>query len=154
MASVPRIILLHPIKPQFKIGFCTPVIHWYQNLAMQGKIELTVVGPTAELGKGISHPPLDAVDPSKFDGVVAVAIVNEPFLADVATRGLPTIVLDHQPLPATAIDSVAFNNTASAENLGRRVTNLGHRAVRDTIPAGVGSLQRSRLRSRFFLRAA
>jgi DNA-binding LacI/PurR family transcriptional regulator len=127
--SKPRILLLHPARPsQARNTFCTPVINWFQNLAMQGKIDLQVEGlPSDSEGMGTSCPPLKAADPARIDGIVTIALISEQYLADLAALRIPMVVLDHQPLPSASVDSVAFNNMPAAENLGRRITNLGHR---------------------------
>lgn len=131
MASVPgrkpRILILHNMRDyESGHGFATPIIDWYEELGRRKVIEPQVVG-LRKNSKDV-NPPLEAVRRGHVDGIVAVALVSEQYLGELAAFKIPMVVLDYEPLMKIA-DSVAFDNVAAARQLGCVIAGLGHRDI-------------------------
>jgi len=121
-ASKPRILLLHyGATGQVGQSFMAAVARVFEDIAHQGQIQLCEVGIDQD-----EAALLDAA--RKVHGIVTISIGSDSFLADLALLQKPMVVLDHEPL-GRKVDSVSFDNFGAAEELGKKIVELGHRDV-------------------------
>jgi len=119
-----RILVLHPLNAaEVHQAWATPMVAHFANLHRQGTIDAQLVGPHAGQFRA-----LNTVKTDDFDGIVTIGLTSEQYLAELAERRLPMVVLDHKPQSA-AVDSVCFNNQLAGENLAKRIASLGLREI-------------------------
>ncbi len=121
----PRILILHGMKPGRR-SFSSPIVEWYEDLGHRGLIEPIVLGASA--ASMDNHPPMDAVNQTKPDGIVTAALYSDEDLSGLLALKVPLVVLDHEPLMKIA-DSVGFDNVGSARQLGQLIIERGHKDI-------------------------
>jgi DNA-binding LacI/PurR family transcriptional regulator len=142
-ACVPRLGVLYggPAN-QAATDWCRHLHAYYAGLAAVNHCVLTTLGCTM-LPAGTRVPwdlepteresltpgPLpEQIRGHGFDGLVAIGIFSNLYLAEIARLGLPMIVLDFETVGANC-DSVVFDSVTAGRFLGQLLAATGHKQI-------------------------
>ncbi|MCK6472076.1 MAG: GntR family transcriptional regulator [Planctomycetes bacterium] len=78
----------------------------------------------------VRHPPLEEITAARLDGLIAVSIIEDKFLEDLVSLGLPLVLADsqHERLALNA-DQVYLDPLHAYRAVVRHFAEMGHRRI-------------------------